>query len=81
MKTKLLAIVLCILMLVQPTMAIGMVGMESAEEIVTNIPEQEQEEKAELESTATDSHPSNVVFFDDFDGNEVKDWGEGKSAS
>jgi len=75
MKTKLMAIVLCILMLVQPTMAIGMVGMESAEEIVTTIPEQEQEEAAQEAEVMGDipEMADNVLFWDDFESREVGD--------
>ena len=75
MKTKLMAIVLCILMLVQPTMAIGMVGMESAEEIVTIIPEEVQEEATQEAEVMGDipEMADNVLFWDDFENREVGD--------
>ena len=67
MKTKLLAIVLALVCLVQPAMAIGMVGVESAEEIVT-IPANEEAKTAEVMA----EQPSNVLFYEDFENRELK---------
>lgn len=63
MKTKLLAIVLSLLMLAQPVMAIGMVGMESAEEVTVQV----QNEEALDAETMAGEYASNVLFYDDFD--------------
>ncbi len=63
MKTKLFAIVLAMLMFVQPVMAIGMVGVESSEEVT----EQVQEKEAHEAEVMAGEYPSNVLFYDDFD--------------
>ena len=62
MKTKILAIVLSLLMLVQPTMAIGMVGMESAEETTVSYVE-----TVEAETDAALAADDEVILFDDFE--------------
>ena len=60
MKTKLLAIVLSMLMLVQPVMVIGMVGMESADEVAEAVEIIETTEKENIPY-----HPSG------FDGDKL----------
>ena len=69
MKTKLFAIVLAMLMLVQPVMAIGMVGVESAEEVT----EQVQKKEVQEAETMAGEYPSNVLFYDDFDSRALGD--------
>ena len=62
MKTKLLAIVLSLLMLVQPVMAIGMVGMESADETASYV---EAQETADLSGDY--SEYTDIIFREDFE--------------
>ena len=64
MKTKLLAIVLSILCLIQPVMAVGMVGVESAEETTVSYVETVE---AETNAVLASDNDEEIIVFDDFE--------------
>ncbi len=66
MKTKLLAIILSILCLVQPVMALDMIAVESADEAVISV--EVTAEEATLTATAFPAAaPANAVLYEDFE--------------